>query len=166
MTGEIEYRYEEARTGHRGMPLYIFAVSIQNHIYDLDQRKSDEKDPENSIKVSIDLPEVDEESRKKLEKYFNGIALTNDALAELTDYFAGCGEDTVIVFFGDHAPGIAKLGTDIYKEGKNTGHRTLSGQIMPMIITAPEISTCLTCRRSFLTGSICRIQCLRERTDI
>ena len=40
------------------------------------------------------------------------------SIQKLTDYFAGCGEDTVIVFFGDHAPGIAKLGTDIYKEGK------------------------------------------------
>lgn len=116
MVEEIEYRYEEYRKQNKENPIYVFSVSVQNHIFNMRGRVNDYKDPQNSIHVTIDYPNINEEARKKIEKYVNGIAISNDAFIELTNYFAKCEEDTMIVLFGDHAPGFADLGIDICKE--------------------------------------------------
>ena len=60
--------------------------------------------------------DVLEEDIANVEEYYNGMRETIEALEELIAYFEDYDEDTVIIFFGDHAPKFLKLIFD--SEGK------------------------------------------------
>ena len=84
-------------------PLFIHAVSMQNHIpYNLAEK-------ENKIKTSSRLTK---QSRKVIEGYTEGVRRTDEALKLLVDELEKIEEPTILVFWGDHLPYLE----DVYSE--------------------------------------------------
>ncbi len=87
--------YEKAKAVS-GAPFYLFNVTMQNH-------SSYAKDYPNfeqtiTVQEGYDFPEV--------KRYVNLVRKTDEALEHLIAYFSKVEEPTVIVFFGDHEPGL------------------------------------------------------------
>lgn len=88
--------YESAKE-KSDAPFYLFNVTMQNHSgYELDYKTLPE-----DIKI-MDEGFKDEQAGR----YLNLIHLTDKALENLITYFQNVDDDTVIVFFGDHEPGV------------------------------------------------------------
>ena len=110
MTQEIIARFESRKELNPEQPIFAFAVSVQNHVNDM--AKIDEasaKDGCYGITTKVLGDVADQESVDNVEEYYNGIKHSIDALEELLDYFSNYEEDTMVVFFGDHAPLYIKL---------------------------------------------------------
>lgn len=98
---EILYKIKETDT-----PLFIHTVTMQNHApYTLG------KNGDNSITVTA--TGLSETSTKDLETYAEGIKQTDIAIKNLTDSLSELDEPTMVVFWGDHLPGI---NSTIYEE--------------------------------------------------
>lgn len=109
LSQEIIDRFEERKAVLPPQPVFSFAVSVQNHVADL--RYFDElsgKKGCTGITTDVLSKEINEEISENVEEYYNGLGETFEALEELICYFEAYKEDTVIVFFGDHAPGFVK----------------------------------------------------------
>lgn len=76
-----------------GKPLFLFNVTMQNH--------SSYSEQFDNFKPDIT---VDNSSSKLLPTYLSLMKLSDEAIEELVNYFAGQDEETLIVFFGDHQP--------------------------------------------------------------
>ncbi len=118
LTKEIINRIEKARENDKERPVFTFAVSVQNHVCDLDKRdatsaQKDVYDTEVSTK-NIELTDV---NKKDLEEYINGISQSITGLEELVEYYKDNDEKTVIVFYGDHSPSLVN---DFYKDKSNS----------------------------------------------
>lgn len=103
-------RYEQAKK-ESDAPFYLFNVTMQNHSgYDKD---FDNLDMPISIEGKCDDPEA--------RRYLNLIHHSDTALKSLLEYFENQKDPTVIVFFGDHEPGLSNdfysklLGKDVEK---------------------------------------------------
>lgn len=80
-------------------PVFTFCVTIQNHSpYTVEDYESD-----------IELQEYD---CPEAEQYLSLIHESDQALKELVEYLENYDEPTVLVFFGDHLPGLP---TDFYE---------------------------------------------------
>lgn len=78
-------------------PFYLFNVTMQNH--------SGYENDYDTLPETIQI--TDEEFKDdQAGRYLNLIHLTDEALEDLINYFKNVDEDTVIVFFGDHEPGV------------------------------------------------------------
>ena len=100
-------QYEQAKKKSNA-PFYLFNVTMQNHSgYDQD---FDNLDMPISIEEKCDDPE--------LKRYLNLIHHSDTALKSLIEYFSKQKDPTVIVFFGDHEPGLSN---EVYSTilGKN-----------------------------------------------
>lgn len=100
-------QYEQAKKTSNA-PFYLFNVTMQNHSgYDQD---FDNLDMPISIEEKCDDPE--------LKRYLNLIHHSDTALKSLIEYFSKQKDPTVIVFFGDHEPGLSN---EVYSKilGKN-----------------------------------------------
>ena len=100
-------QYEQAKKKSNA-PFYLFNVTMQNHSgYDQD---FDNLDMPISIEEKCDDPE--------LKSYLNLIHHSDTALKSLIEYFSKQEDPTVIVFFGDHEPGLSN---EVYSKilGKN-----------------------------------------------
>lgn len=100
-------QYEQAKKKSNA-PFYLFNVTMQNHSgYDQD---FDNLDMPISIEEKCDDPE--------LKRYLNLIHHSDTALKSLIEYFSKQEDPTVIVFFGDHEPGLSN---EVYSKilGKN-----------------------------------------------
>ena len=100
-------QYEQAKKKSNA-PFYLFNVTMQNHSgYDQD---FDNLDMPISIEEKCDDPE--------LKRYLNLIHHSDTALKSLIEYFSNQKDPTVIVFFGDHEPGLSN---EVYSKilGKN-----------------------------------------------
>ncbi len=117
LTKEIIYRFEEQKK-REDKPVYLFTVSIQNHIKDMGDKEDISADVDADFMIDYGNLKIPNEYKKRIYKYVSGISMTNDALKRLIEYFDEYGEDTIIVFFGDHAPEFIGLETDIYKQYK------------------------------------------------
>ena len=81
----------------RSSPLFLFGVTIQNHgSYDYKGHFSSE---------SISLSGYDD-VYPKTEQYLSLIHETDKAVEYLVDYFSSVDDKVLIVFFGDHQPGV------------------------------------------------------------
>ncbi len=74
-------------------PLFVFNVTMQNHSSYTDDFDNFHPD----IKVSGS-------KSKSLNNYLSLMKISDESIRYLTDYFSDAGEDTIIVFFGDHQP--------------------------------------------------------------
>lgn len=100
-------QYEQVKKKSNA-PFYLFNVTMQNHSgYDQD---FDNLDMPISIEEKCDDPE--------LKRYLNLIHHSDTALKSLIEYFSKQKDPTVIVFFGDHEPGLSN---EVYSKilGKN-----------------------------------------------
>lgn len=85
-------------------PLFTFAISMENHT------------PHNAEKYSVEERTVSfsapltQEANEVLAVASQGCANASRALGELCDYFRSYDEPTVILFFGDHRPGLGVEG--------------------------------------------------------
>ncbi len=77
-------------------PQFIFNVTIQNH----GGYNFGEDVFENTIHID------DMENTKQADQYLSLIKHTDEAFKDLIEYFEEQDEPTIIVFFGDHQPGI------------------------------------------------------------
>lgn len=125
LTDEIIYRYEEHLRNDRDAPLFCFAVSIANHVTLLDMGDNVEAVEEDTYeeRIKVETKEtVAPETERELREYVNGLKETVDALERLLKYFEQCGEDVVVVFYGDHAPRFVR---DLYvKENTDCLYKT------------------------------------------
>ncbi|MGE5327924.1 MAG: LTA synthase family protein [Deltaproteobacteria bacterium] len=92
-------------------PAFIYAITAQNHgAYE--QKRYDT----NEIKVTGD---ISDKFKNILETYAQGLKDADESLKMLVDYLDDFEEPTMVIFFGDHLPG---LGYDLYQE---TGYLSL-----------------------------------------
>src|SRR5690606_5819401 len=92
-------------------PTVIYAITMQNHTsYNVDQY------PEFSVETQTP-PGLDPALTLLLRSFTQGIADADAAFKSLIEYYETSDEPTIIVFFGDHLPG---LGNDykFYKQAE------------------------------------------------
>ncbi len=105
---EVVDRFEERKAEDEDSPVFAFAVSVQNHVYDLKLASQTSAAADRlEITTSVKDDSISEEVRKDVNEYVNGMDKTIEAIGALLDYFREYDEDTMIVFFGDHAPSFA-----------------------------------------------------------
>lgn len=110
LTREIIERFEERKLENPEQPVFSFVVSVQNHVNDMggfDEESAVEGCT--GIITTVNSEIADEESIANVEEYYNGMRESVEALEELMAYFEQYKEDTIVVFFGDHAPLFVKL---------------------------------------------------------
>lgn len=108
---KIIENYEQVRASGDESPYYVFNVTMQNHSgYDVE-----------GYETPIKLTDTDK--FPEAEQYINLIKESDTALQSLVSYFQNVPEKTVIVFFGDHRPGLSD---DFYNyiAGEETGNLT------------------------------------------
>ena len=119
LTKEIIERFEAQKSVHPEQPIFSFAVSVQNHVSSMSgMDEASEKEGCTGITTKVIGKEIEKEISEDVEEHYNGMRETIRALEALMNYFEEYEEDTVIVFFGDHAPGFVKGVCDT--EGRET----------------------------------------------
>lgn len=122
----LEYEQAKARSD---APFFLFNVTMQNHSgYD--------EDYDNfpiHIKITDEAFQDDQ-----AERYLNLLHLSDQALEQLIHYFEKVEEPTVVVFFGDHQPGLPNK---FYKKllepaGKTGDEKQMEKYKVPYIIWA------------------------------
>lgn len=102
LTEKIISEYEAAKDDG---PFFAFAVSMQNHASywggDYGGETIELGDGDYSAFTDFDLGSI--------RSYITGANLADEALGVLVDYFEKDGNDTVIVFFGDHQPHLGSI---------------------------------------------------------
>ena len=78
-----------------GQPMFVFDVTMQNH-------SSYSKEYDN-FTPDVEIPGSNG-SAKLLERYLSLIKISDEAFAQLVEYFSVVDEPTVILMFGDHQP--------------------------------------------------------------
>lgn len=101
MTDLLTGLYQRKRDG---TPLFTFAISMENHT-----PHNAEKYSPSERTVSFSAP-LTPEANEALAVASQGCANASQALGALCDYFRDYDEPTVILFFGDHRPGLGVEG--------------------------------------------------------
>ncbi|MEG2097473.1 MAG: LTA synthase family protein [Pseudoflavonifractor sp.] len=81
-------------------PLFLFGLSVENH----QPYFTDKFDSPSGVRFKSKL--LDAEGMGEVETLVHGIHDADAALGELLDYLETCGEPTMVVFWGDHLPGL------------------------------------------------------------
>lgn len=89
-------------------PLFLYAVTMQNHISYNPGRYEEEK-------ITSEGGGLSPEMRSVVDLYAQGVMDGDQALADLLEQLEESGEPTVVVFFGDHMPSLG-LDYQAYKE--------------------------------------------------
>lgn len=90
----------EKRTAEHGGPVFLYASSMEGH----QPYPADKYSPEELTVAPASS--LTGEAADALRTYSQSAANASDALGKLVDYFRACPEPTVIVFYGDHRPGL------------------------------------------------------------
>lgn len=94
---DFEKIIEEYEKRKDNDPLFLFNVTMQNHS---GYEKGEQTGFENTIKITKGP------IYSSVEEYLSLIRLTDQAFEYLISYFKKVEEPTIIVFFGDHQPGV------------------------------------------------------------
>ena len=86
------------KTEQEDDPVFLYAATMENHT-------PFEADKYAGYDYSFSA-DISDEARGALNAVTQGAADASAMLGKLMDYFSGSGEPTVIVFFGDHRPGL------------------------------------------------------------
>ncbi len=92
-----------------GAPQFIYGLSMETHVPYKNGLF------EGYQPVTVTSPLLTEEQTGFLQSYITGLYDADMALGKLTDYFAQCGEPVMLVFWGDHRPGLSCGGKSIYE---------------------------------------------------
>lgn len=100
--------YEKMSAEYDG-PLFLYACSMgAHHPYQTSQYSSDEMMVE-------PISSLTGEAADTLRIYSQAVSYASAALGKLVDYFRSCDDPTIIVFFGDHRPGLGlSTGGSVY----------------------------------------------------
>lgn len=91
-------------------PVFLYGISMENHSTYVDKYGGEE------LTVSPESP-LTGEAANNLLNLSQGVRDASAALGKLADYFRSVDEPTVIVFFGDHRPGLGLSdGGTVYSE--------------------------------------------------
>lgn len=111
LTELIIAKYEDAREAGEDQ-IFLFAVSMQNH-----QPYNNGKYDADEITVSVEADGLSAEAMESLTAFVQGCHDASEALTALTDYYRDCEEPTIIIFFGDHRPGLGTTdGSSVYQQ--------------------------------------------------
>ncbi|MCL2874585.1 MAG: LTA synthase family protein [Defluviitaleaceae bacterium] len=91
-------RFEANR--HRG-PQFIYALSMQNH-----QPFNEEKYEGLEFDISAASDKLDEHSQGVFNALLYGIYDADASLGQIVEFFENIDEPTIIIFLGDHLPGL------------------------------------------------------------
>lgn len=92
-------------------PQFLYGISMENHA-PYDKKKYDAQ--ELTVAFQSDLKG---QAQEMFQAVVQGTHDASEALGQLTDYFRDQDEPTVIVFFGDHRPGVGLLdGGTVYSK--------------------------------------------------
>jgi len=92
-------------------PVFLYAASMENHT----PHYADKYDSYDYT-FTTDLP-LSESGLGTLTSFVQGTVNSSRALCRLVDYFRQCDEPTIIVFYGDHRPGLGlDSGGSVYQE--------------------------------------------------
>lgn len=80
-------------------PFFLFDITMQNH----GGYENNDPNFETKIKITDETYYYDE-----AETYLSLVKYTDEAVEKLVNYFASIEDPTVIIFFGDHQPGLKK----------------------------------------------------------
>lgn len=94
MIAEFEGRDKEK-------PLLLFGLSMENH-----QPYFEGKFPESSG-LRFESDALSEEALGSVDALLYGLHGADEALGALLDYFENCGEPVLVIFWGDHLPGLS-----------------------------------------------------------
>lgn len=94
-------------------PLFVFNVTMQNHSSYTDAY------PNFTPEIAVEGT-----SSTALDQYLSLMKLSDEAFQELTDYFAGQDEETILIMFGDHQPTDSVSSPILKQNGKS--HSTLT----------------------------------------
>lgn len=110
MSDVLIAQYEKMSVEHSG-PLFVYASSIEGHQpYPADRYSQEELTVE-------PVSDLTGEAAETLRTYSQTAVNASAALGKLADYFRSCSEPTVIVFYGDHRPGLGlSTGGSVYSE--------------------------------------------------
>ena len=90
----------EKRTAESDAPVFLYGISMENHSSYTDGKYAPEEltvDPQSALTG---------EAAENLLYVSQGISNASKALGRLVDYFRTVEEPTIIVFYGDHRPGL------------------------------------------------------------
>ena len=107
MTELIIDLYEQKRSSG---PVFLYASSMENHTPYSADKYSTYHYPFTSETALTDA------ATDTLNSYIEGAANSSKALKALTDYFSQVDEPTIILFYGDHAPGLGLDTGSVYNE--------------------------------------------------
>jgi phosphoglycerol transferase MdoB-like AlkP superfamily enzyme len=93
--------YEQRDTSS---PFFIFNVTMQNH--------GGYSASESSVAVTVN-PTDEAMQLAPLQEYLSVVHETDTAFSELVEYFSNVEEDTIILLFGDHQPGLGEEANDL-----------------------------------------------------
>lgn len=97
LTEKLIYEYEHR---DKDKPLFLFGLSMENH-----QPYFGEKFEDSSgLKYSANT--LNQPEKETLDNLLHGLHDADAALGALVDYFEKVDEPTIIVFWGDHLPGL------------------------------------------------------------
>lgn len=92
-------------------PIFLYGLSMENH----QPYYGDKFTASSGVEFSSDV--LDEEGLTSLDALVHGLKDADASLKKLTDYFSRCEEPVILVFWGDHLPGLYLEDTDtIYSE--------------------------------------------------
>lgn len=100
---DMELVYEMIRTfeeKEEGQPMLLYGLTMENH-----QPYYDGKFP-NSSELNPRSDKLNESELKTVEALVYGVQAADKALGALVEYFETVEEPTIIVFWGDHLPGL------------------------------------------------------------
>ena len=96
-TAEMIIKQYESNRGS-GKPFFNFTVTMQNH----GSYGGGDYDEGTMINATDGSTDLSEKVFGAIRSYATSISFGDDMLRQLTEYFADCGEPTIIMFFGDH----------------------------------------------------------------
>lgn len=96
-------------------PIFIFNVTMQNH--------GDYNRTQSEVEITV-TPEDENLQYTQLLEYLSLVRKTDEAFEKLIDYFSQVKEDTIILMFGDHQPGLdsdvyAAMNDELYQKNTN-----------------------------------------------
>lgn len=94
-----------------GEPVYIYGMTIQNH--------GGYETKDDSLIYDIDITNSELLNDKKLLQYINLVKETDEAVEEFIVKLQSENEPVMVLFFGDHLPGMERNTIDIISDGNS-----------------------------------------------
>lgn len=94
---------EEFENRDRNKPLLLYGLSMENH----QPYYTGKFDTPSGLDYSTAGTELDEDGEGAVDALLHGIYDADAALGKLLDYFESCGEPVIVIFWGDHLPGLS-----------------------------------------------------------